>query len=161
MLSETRNTEVYSLSDFRIVKDDNGNLGIRAIGEFPILVLNGEYYWEKPIFVPYSEDWLKELKNEYEASLYDALRKLDDNDLEDLADFTDDDWDNGDEPAWDISKIECISNGIEAEVDFMIPRLREGDCVENFTDPSEGKYYYEYRLYSFPKISVTVDYGII
>ena len=69
MLSEIRNTEEYNLSDFRIVKDDNGNFGIRAIGEFPLLNINGEYLGEKPIFVPYSENWLEDLKKKYGMSL--------------------------------------------------------------------------------------------
>ena len=30
-LSEVRHTETYHLSNFRLVKDDDGNFGIRAI----------------------------------------------------------------------------------------------------------------------------------
>ena len=159
-LSEVRNTETYYLSDFKLVRDDEGNFGIRAIGEFPAFSMDAVYD-TVPIFVPYSENWFDEIVYKYEDTLDKSIYEIEIYDLESLADFTDEDLDNGDEPSWEVSSIEEYSDGIEAEVDFRMTRLMDSDCVENFTDPSEGKYYYEYRLYSFPKVSVSVDFGII
>lgn len=159
-LSEVRNTETYYLSDFKLVKDDEGNFGIRATGEFPAFSMDAVYD-TAPIFVPYSKNWFDEIIYKYEDTLDKSIYEIEIYDLESLADFTDEDLDNGDEPSWEVSSIEKYSDGIEAEVDFRMTRLMDSDCVENFTDPSEGKYYYEYRLYSFPKVSVSVDFGII
>lgn len=159
-LSEVRNTETYYLSDFKLVRDDKGNFGIRATGEFPAFSMDAVYD-TVPVFVPYSENWFDEIVYKYEDTLDKSIYEIEIYDLESLADFTDEDLDNGDEPSWEVSSIEKDSDGIEAEVDFRMTRLMDSDCVENFTDPSEGKYYYEYRLYSFPKVSVSVDFGII
>lgn len=159
-LSEVRNTETYYLSDFKLVRDGEGNFGIRATGEFPAFSMDAVYD-TVPIFVPYSENWFDEIIYKYEDILDKSIYEIEIYDLESLADFTDEDLDNGDEPSWEVSSIEKDSDGIEAEVDFRMTRLMDSDCVENFTDPSEGKYYYEYRLYSFPKVSVSVDFGII
>ena len=159
-LSEVRNTETYYLSDFKLVRDDEGNFGIRATGEFPAFSMDAVYD-TVPVFVPYSENWFDEIIYKYEDILDKSIYEIEIYDLESLADFTDEDLDNGDEPSWEVSSIEKYSDGIEAEVDFRMTRLMDSDCVENFTDPSEGKYYYEYRLYSFPKVSVSVDFGII
>ena len=159
-LSEVRNTETYYLSDFKLVRDDEGNFGIRATGEFPAFSMDAVYD-TVPIFVPYSENWFDEIIYKYEDTLDKSIYEIEIYDLESLADFTDEDLDNGDEPSWEVSSIEKYSDGIEAEVDFRMTRLIDSDCVEKFTDPSEGKYYYEYRLYSFPKVSVSVDFGII
>lgn len=159
-LSEVRNTETYYLSDFKLVRDGEGNFGIRATGEFPAFSMDAVYD-TVPIFVPYSENWFDEIIYKYEDILDKSIYEIEIYDLESLADFTDEDLDNGDEPSWEVSSIEKYSDGIEAEVDFRMTRLMDSDCVENFTDPSEGKYYYEYRLYSFPKVSVSVDFGII
>ena len=163
-LSEVRNTETYYLSDFKLVRDDEGNFGIRATGEFPSISINGDYYDTTPIFVPYSEDWFDKIISKYENTVDQSISKIETDspyDLDDLADFTDEDLDNGDEPSWELSYGSVNSDGIEAEVDFRMTRLKDSDCIENFTDPSEGKYYYEYRLYSLPKVSISVDFGII
>ena len=39
-LSEVRHTETYHLSTFRLVRDEDGNLGIRAIGDTPTTYAN-------------------------------------------------------------------------------------------------------------------------
>ena len=160
-LSEVRNTETYHLSSFRLVKDDDGNFGVRAIGDIPTTYANSIYSDTVPLFVPYSEEWFDDIINKYEDTLNWKLSKICEFDLENLAEFTEDDWDNGDEPYWDVSSIENYSDGVEAEVDFMMTRLKDKDYIENFTDPSEGRYYYEYRLYSFPDVSISVDFGVL
>ena len=160
-LSEVRNTETYHLSSFRIVRDDDGNFGIRAIGDIPITYANSIYSDTVPLFVPYSEEWFDKIIDKYEDILNWKLAKICEFDLENLAEFTEEDMDNGDEPSWEVSDIENYSDGIEAEVDFRMTRLEDKDCIENYTDPSEGRYYYEYRLYSFPEVSISVDFGIV
>ena len=68
-LSEVRNTETYHLSSFRIVRDDDGNFGIRAIGDIPITYANSIYSDNVPLFVPYSEEWFDKIIDKYEDIL--------------------------------------------------------------------------------------------
>ena len=67
-LSEVRNTETYYLSDFKLVRDDEGNFGIRSTGEFPAFSMDAVYD-TVPVFVPYSENWFDEIIYKYEDTL--------------------------------------------------------------------------------------------
>ena len=159
-LIDFRDSDYFRLYRFRLVRDDHNNLGVKATGEFPETNSYNFYSSEENIFVPYSKDWFEELISLFKEKLFLRLENIDRETMEQLVSFSDEDEDEGYEPSWDIGSDTCNSDGIEWEVENLVSNIknREFDC--NFTDPVEGRYYYEYRLYSLPEVKQYIEYGV-